>query len=109
MSKDLLNEFILKQHDFFGRKLIDVWKLPSPISIVAQFHESIDKAPTISRELLAVHLGNLLAKRIGYGIYNAEQDNDNVINSAKSLELDMAGIEVIQEKLKAFMEEVSFD
>lgn len=109
VSKDVLNEFILKQHGLFGRKLIEIWKLPAPISIVAQFHDSIDKAPTASHELLVVHLGNLLAKRIGYGVYNAEQDDDNVINSAKSLGLDMTSIEVTQEKLKTFMEEISFD
>ncbi len=109
VSKDSLDEFIFKQHGLFGRKLIEIWKLPSPVAQIAQYHMSIDKAPTVSHELRAVYLGNMLAKRAGYGTYKAEKDDDQVINSAKLLGLDMASIEKIQGKLEAFMEETSFD
>jgi len=109
VSKDSLDEFIFKHHGVFGRKLIEKWKLPSPVAQIAQYHQSIDQAPTVSHELRAVYLGNLLAKRAGYGTYKAEKDNDQVINSAKPLGLDMASIEEVQGKLEAFMEETSFD
>ena len=78
VSKDLLDEFIFKYHGVFGRKLIEIWKLPSSVAQVAQYHMSIDKAPTVSHELRAVYLGNMLAKCAGYGTYKAEKDGDQV-------------------------------
>jgi HD-like signal output (HDOD) protein len=109
--KDLLDGFFLQHTGVFGRKLLEVWKLPSAFALVAQYNEAIEKAPTVSQELLAVHLGNLLTKRAGYGTYNVERDDTFVMRSAKSLGLDMANVMVVDEKLSAFMEEtgLSFD
>ena len=60
-SKKALDDFLEKHHGLFGRTLLEIWKLPAEIVVVAQFHEANAQADTVPRELLAVALGNLLA------------------------------------------------
>lgn len=110
-SKKSLDDFLEKYHGLFGRKLLEIWKLPSEIAVVAQFHEALEQATTVTRELLAVALGNLLAKRAGYGAYNVKKDDAEVERTAKSIGLDAAHIQKILKELIVFMEEtgLSFD
>jgi len=112
ISEDFLTDFLQQHHGIFGRKLLEVWKLPSEYALVAQFHETIDQAPTVSLELYAVCLANLLAKRAGYGAYTKQQDDDSYLESiTKSIGLDIDSINTIQKELNVFMEEtgLSFD
>ncbi|OQW42682.1 MAG: hypothetical protein A4S08_01095 [Proteobacteria bacterium SG_bin4] len=110
-SKKSLDDFLEKHHGLFGRKLLEIWKLPSEIAVVAQFHEALEQATTVTRELLAVALGNLLAKRAGYGQYNLKKDDAEVERTAKSIGLEPAHIQKVLKELVAFMEEtgLSFD
>ena len=109
--KDALDDFLDKHHGQFGRKLLEVWKLPPEITIVAQFHEAPDQATSVTRELLAVSLGNLLAKCAGYGIYNEKRDDPLMESTAKSIGLDITDIQKVLNELTIFMEEtgLSFD
>lgn len=110
-SKKSLDDFLEKHHGLFGRKLLEIWKLPSEIAVVAQFHETLEQATTVTRELLAVALGNLLAKRAGYGLYNVKKDDAEVERTAKSIGLEPVHIQKVLKELVVFMEEtgLSFD
>ncbi|MGZ0020249.1 HDOD domain-containing protein [Nitrosomonas sp. wSCUT-2] len=110
-SKKSLDDFLEKHHGLFGRKLLEIWKLPAEIAVVAQFHEALEQATTVTRELLAVALGNLLAKRAGYGLYNPKKDDGEVERTAKSIGLEPAHIQKVLKELVVFMEEtgLSFD
>lgn len=109
--KDTLDVFLEKHHGLFGRKLLEIWKLPPEITIVAQFHDALDQATSVTRELIAVSLGNLLAKRAGYGIYNGKRDDSLVESTAQSIGLDITNIQKVLNELTVFMEEtgLSFD
>lgn len=110
-SKDTLDAFLEKHHGLFGRKLLEIWKLPPEITIVAQFHDALDQSTSVTRELLAVSLGNLLAKCAGYGIYNEKRDDPLLESTAKSIGLDITHIQKVLNELTVFMEEtgLSFD
>lgn len=110
-SKDTLDAFLEKHHGLFGRKLLEIWKLPPEITIVAQFHDALDQSTSVTRELLAVSLGNLLAKCAGYGIYNEKRDDPLMESTAKSIGLDLTDIQKVLNELTVFMEEtgLSFD
>lgn len=109
--KKTLDEFLEKYHGPFGRKLLEIWKLPQEIAIVAQFHEALEQAPSISRELLSVALGNLLAKRAGYGSYNTSKDDAGIERIAQSIGLDLMHTGKVIHNVMEFMEKtgISFD
>ncbi len=108
-SKDTLDAFLEKHHGLFGRKLLEIWKLPPEITIVAQFHDALDQSTSVTRELLAVSLGNLLAKCAGYGIYNEKRDDPLLESTAKSIGLDITHIQKVLNELTVFMEETGLN
>lgn len=110
-SPEQIGEVLKLKHGIFGRKLLSIWKLPQENGYTAQYHESPDQAPSVSRELYAVNLGNLLSKKIGYGSYEPKKDDQAISKSLVPLKLEPQDIDNVLAELSKVMKEsgLSFD
>lgn len=101
-------EHVLKQqHGVFGLKLMELWKLPAKYALAARYHDALAEAPKISDELLSVNLGNLLARRAGYGTYDEAQHATEIESATTLLGLDTTSLTRVEEQLKDIMTQVS--
>jgi HD-like signal output (HDOD) protein len=105
LEDDELMNFLQAHHGHFGRKLLEIWKLPATHADAAQYHESLEAAPAVTRELFAVHLGNLLAKKIGYGHFSQETWDAEAAGSAAHLKIDLQKLVSVEKDLLAHMKE----
>lgn len=87
-----LSEFLRQNSKFFGKKLLEIWKLPKSCIDAAQYNEAPDSAPAITKGLLSVHLGNLMAKKIGYGTFDQALWNAQAPRSAAILGIDLEAL-----------------
>ncbi|MFM9967343.1 MAG: HDOD domain-containing protein, partial [Burkholderiales bacterium] len=94
-----LDAFLQQHHGFFGGKLLEIWKLPKKHAEAARYHDNLDTAPAISRELLAVHLGNLLAKKIGFGKFEPNVWEIEAPKSATPLKIDLNQLAVVAKEI----------
>jgi HD-like signal output (HDOD) protein len=98
-----LLDALSKNHGTFGATLLKRWGFSSLHQQIALFHDDLENADPISRELLIVHFANLLAKSIGY---SAQQESGVEVEKALStnlLKLDSEKIAEIGEKVKTHM------
>lgn len=63
----LFRMFLRTHHAQFGVALMRRWRFDEDFLVVAGYHDDLGSAKTMSRQLLIVHLANLLARSRGYG------------------------------------------
>ncbi len=105
LEENELMAFLQEHHGYFGRKLLEIWKLPPMHADAAQYHEALDAAPALTKELFAVHLGNLLAKKIGYGTFSQEVWDAEIPASAAHLKIDLQKLASVEKDILATMKE----
>jgi HD-like signal output (HDOD) protein len=93
-------------HGQFGSALLKRWKFPNGYVTTALYHDNLHDADPISKELLIVHLGNLLVKNLGFVFNNEDITNIETVESAQFLKIDPETIAAIQEDTVKYMEEV---
>ena len=75
---ELLNN-LDKYHSEFGSTLLKRWNFSNNYVVIAMYHDKLEDAETITKELLVIHFANLLAKSMGYGRMQEEEiDLENV-------------------------------
>ena len=104
-SSELL-DIVNENHDKFGASALKLWKFSDEYIRVVTYHNNIEAADPISKDLLIVNFANQLVKSMGYG----QKENIDIdltsVESASSLELDEKIIGSVKEKLKSMMEEL---
>ena len=63
----MFRQFLRTHHAQFGVALMRRWRFDEDFLVVAGYHDDLDGAKAASRQLLIVHLANLLARSRGYG------------------------------------------
>jgi HD-like signal output (HDOD) protein/FixJ family two-component response regulator len=102
---ELSNAFSLN-HGNFGAVLLKRWGFSDLYQQIATFHDNLENADPISKELLIVHFSNLLAKSIGY---SWEEEADTEISeslSTRLLKISPENIKEIQDGVLKNMDEI---
>jgi len=108
-SSELLTTIDM-HHGKFGAALLKKWKFAEDFSKVAAYHDNLEASKSISKDLLVVHLANLMVKSMGYSMDDQEDGPQNEIDlqeteSARHLGLDASMIDEFKNKVTDFMQE----
>lgn len=109
VSQEDLDAFLHAHHGAAGLRLVTLWKLPDSYAEIVQYHEAPDEAPAPSRELLLVHLANLLAHQAGYGRYTPETDDAALSTAAAALSFSPDRLQEIQDRVRLLVEQSGLD
>jgi HD-like signal output (HDOD) protein/DNA-binding NarL/FixJ family response regulator len=93
-------------HGQFGSALLKRWKFLNGYVNAALYHDNLHEADPISKELLIVHLGNLLVKNLGFVFNNEDIRDIEFDQSVQFLKIGPETIAVIKEDTVKYMEEV---
>ncbi len=105
ISDDNIDKLITAHHGQFGYTLLKRWKFPDTYADVARYHDTLNAAENITKELLIVHLANTLAKAIGYGESVDSEILLEELDSSRLLKADKALIDKIKDKVHENMQE----
>jgi len=91
-------------HNKFGAVLLKKWGFSPEYIQIAKFHDDLEAAESIKKNLLVVHFANLLVKSMGYSLGpQTETDLENT-ESARFLKLDPAKIDEFEDQIKEYVE-----
>lgn len=93
-------------HGKAGSVLMKKWLFPGIFVQVAELHDEVEKILTPGRELLVVHLANVMVKSMGYGTPNPAGMDPQTVNAVDSLGIDPSIVTVIKEQVRTRMEEL---
>ena len=65
-TAEILNT-VDSNHGKFGASLLKLWKFSSGFIKIAGYHDNIEQADFITKELLVVNLANQIVKSVGFG------------------------------------------
>lgn len=89
----------------FGDAILNQWKFPKEFRKVAFYHNNLEEADSITKELIVVNLANLLSKSAGYGLEQPLEIDWSQVLSARMLKLETSLIEGIKNQMVKRMEE----
>jgi putative nucleotidyltransferase with HDIG domain len=89
-------ESIQEVHTSFGAALLESWGFEREFGDIAQYHDWTTFKPDTKKEILVINLANMLARYMGYTIFDNDKVDISGIESAGLLGID-------QEKLKAII------
>ena len=99
-----LNETLDTYHGLFGASLLKKWEFPPEFAYIAQYHNKLDEAETLSKELMIVHLANLISKALGYSLDGPEAVDLENAASAQFFDLPLPEIVQVEENVKQLMQ-----
>lgn len=99
---DVLNAY----HGKTGAALLSRWGFSRVFTDVALYHDDIESAGEIAKELNVVCLANLLVKTMGYGQKEPLEINLIETESARALGLDTSNIVEIEKKVRQQIDEL---
>jgi HD-like signal output (HDOD) protein len=96
---------IQEAHIGLGRTLFKRWGFDTEFINVITHHEDKEYSPDTVKEILVVHLSNMLTRNIGFSLF--EEVDLAEIQSAKILKLETEKIEAIGEEVKTIISDVA--
>jgi putative nucleotidyltransferase with HDIG domain len=110
LQGDFLNIGVVKSnlqegHVSLGAGLLKRWGFNDDFISVISHHEDNEFSPDASKELLVIHLANMLTRNIGYSLFDHEVDLVE-LESAKLLEIDANALENIGEEVKGIIRDL---
>ena len=103
-EKDDLFENLYSFHGKFGAILLNRWQFPASYIEIAKYHNSLEEADSVSKNLIIVHFSNLLVKTIGYNPFQQTEIDLEGAESTKLLKLNGNSISIIKDKVKKVMD-----
>lgn len=105
IESEELMETLEAHHGAFGASVLRRWRFSRGYAEVAMWHDKIDDADPVSKELAVVHLVNLLVKTMGYGQTDEAPEIElETQKSAKILRVTDAMIVKTREEVKEIMD-----
>jgi HD-like signal output (HDOD) protein len=92
-------------HGQFGTSLLKLWKYPSGYLQITSYHDALEKADPITKELLVVHFANLLAKSMGYHLGEKTEIDLAATQSFRLLDLKVEAVPEIKKRVQELMEQ----
>ena len=105
LSMDAIEANIQEAHIGLGSMLLKRWGFDAEFTNVITHHEDEEYSPDTVKEILVVHLSNMLTRNIGFSLF--EEVDLAEIQSAKILKLETEKIEAIGEEVKSIMSDVA--
>jgi putative nucleotidyltransferase with HDIG domain len=105
LSMDAIEANIQEAHIGLGSMLLKRWGFDAEFINVISHHEDEEFSPDTVKEILVVHLSNMLTRNIGFSLL--EEIDLAEIQSAKILKLETEKIEAIGEEVKSIMSDVA--
>jgi putative nucleotidyltransferase with HDIG domain len=93
-------------HSKIGAALLKKWEFPSGYIQIAMYHDNLEEADPISKELLVVHFANSLVKSMGYDQAQQAEVDVQDAESTRLLRLDSTMIAHVKEQVKGRMDEL---
>lgn len=90
-------------HGVFGGSLLKKWNFPPEYAYICQYHNNIEKADNMTKELMIIHLANLIAKSLGYTLNGSEPIDLENAPSTEFLKLPVQEITQIEENVRQLM------
>ena len=106
LSMDAIGANLREAHIGLGSMLLKRWRFDAEFIDVINHHEDAEFSPDTVKEILVVHLANMLTRRIGYSLFEEEVDFAEV-QSAKILKLEPEQIEGLGEEVKTIISDVA--
>lgn len=103
---DIIQANIQQGHLSIGGVLLRRWGFDDLFIRVVTTHEDPELTAETEKEMLVVHLANMLTRTIGYSLFDDDVDF-NELDSAKFLELDPDTISGIGEEVKKIIQDVA--
>lgn len=104
-SEELFNT-VDTNHGRFGAALLKQWKFSKESVDIVTYHDHLEEANSISKELLVVHIANLLVKSMGYNLAGETDIDVEGAESARLLKLDAAMIAEVKKRVEMHMDEM---
>lgn len=103
---DVIQANIQQGHLSIGGVLLRRWGFDDIFVKVVTRHENVQLAPETEKEILVVHLANMLTRTIGYSLFDDEVDFSE-LDSAKFLEIDSQKLEEIGAEIRLIIQDVA--
>ena len=97
---------IQEAHLSLGSLLLKRWGFDEEFLNVLTHHEDKELSPDTEKEILVVHLANMLTRKIGFSLFDDEIDFAE-LDSAKILEMKPEALEDIGENIKDIISDVA--
>jgi HD-like signal output (HDOD) protein len=106
LSLDVIQANIQMGHLSVGGVLLRRWGFDDIFIKVVTLHEGNELSPETEKEILVIHLANMLTRAIGYSLFNEEVDL-NELDSAKFLQMTADTLGPIGEDVKGIIQDVA--
>jgi putative nucleotidyltransferase with HDIG domain len=103
---DIIQANIQQGHLSIGGVLLRRWGFEDILVKVVARHENIELTAETEKELLVVHLTNMLTRTIGYSLFDDDVDLAE-LESAKFLEIEPPKLEEIGAEIKLIVQDVA--
>jgi len=103
---DVIQANIQQGHLSIGGVLLRRWGFDDLFIKVLTMHEGHELTAETEKEILVIHLANMLTRTIGYSLFEDEVDF-NELDSAKFLEMDPDTLSGIGEEIKTIIQDVA--
>jgi putative nucleotidyltransferase with HDIG domain len=103
---DVVQANIQQGHLSMGGVLLRRWGFDDIFIKVVSLHEGHELSPETEKEILVIHLANMLTRTIGYSLFENEVDL-NALDSAKFLQMDAGTLDQIGENVKGIIQDVA--
>ena len=107
INQEKLYQTLDSFHGNFGAVLLKRWEFPQGYIQISKYHNNLEGADSISKDLFVVHFSNLLVKSMGYTQSQQTEINLEEAESMSILRLNSSMISEVKDKLKALMEGTS--
>jgi HD-like signal output (HDOD) protein len=106
LSADAIQVNVQEAHIGLGSMLLKRWGFDAEFINVINHHEDVEFSPDTVKEILVVHLGNMLTRQIGFSLFEEEVDFTE-LQSATILKLEPEQMEGIGEEVKTIISDVA--
>ncbi len=106
MNLDVILANIEQGHMSVGGALLRRWGFDDIFIKVVTLHEGHELTAETEKEILIIHLANMLSRTIGLSLFDEEVDY-NELDSAKFLEIEQKTLNQIGEEIKNIVQDVA--
>lgn len=103
-SDEMLLNVMDTLHNDLGMAVFERWGYATEYLLVAQYHDNISKAETITKPLLIVHLCNALVQSMGYELSGRHNADEILFSTASLLKLAEKDLNELAERTKELLE-----
>ena len=106
LSMDAIHANVQEAHIGLGSILLKRWGFDKEFINVISHHEDVEFSPDTVKEILVVHLSNMLTRQIGFSLFEEEVDFTE-LHSATILKMAPEQMEDIGEEVKTIISDVA--